>query len=146
MIAAEYTIAGYMIQASIHRDLGSEPLSEGEAKVFSGEALIDTGASSVFIEQSVAAALNLKQVNSSEIQTAGGKVGVLVYSGVLEVPALGFKERMLLQAPKAKICYSIVLGRSFLSRYHIFIDGPKNVLTFSQPPEGLRLVEAEHDG
>ncbi len=133
-----------MIHAKIHRDLGPEPLSDGEAKLFGGEALIDTGASSVFIEQSIAAALNLKQVNSSEIETAGGKVGVLVYSGVLEVPALNFKQRMRLQAPKAKICYSIILGRSFLSRYHIYIDGPRNILTFSHPPTIAELPDDDH--
>lgn len=132
-----------MIHARIHRDLGAGALSEGEQKVFGSEALIDTGASSVFIDQSIAAALNLKQVNTSEIETAGGKIGVLVYSGVLEVPALKFKERVRLQAPKAKICYSIILGRSFIQRYHVFIDGPQNILTFSHPPQCGGLVQED---
>ncbi len=133
MIVAETTIAGFMIPARIHRDIG-QSLSEGDAAVFADHALIDTGASAVFIDPSVAAALNLKQVDQSEIETAGGRVGVSVYTGVLEVPLLNFKERVELRAPKVKrISYNIVLGRSFLMQYHIVIDGPRNLLTFSMP-------------
>jgi predicted aspartyl protease len=145
MIIAETTIAGFMIPACIHRDVGGS-LSDGEQAIFSDQALIDTGASAVFIDPSVAAALNLKQVDQSEIETAGGRVGVLVYSGVLEVPLLGYKERIELRAPKVKrISYSIVLGRSFLRQYHIVIDGPNDLLTFSRP--GLvELPDDDHAG
>lgn len=145
MIVAETTIQGFMIHARIHRDAGG-PLSEGEAAMFADDALIDTGASTVFIDPSVAAALNLKQIDQSEIETAGGRVGVLVYTGVLEVPQLGFKQRVELRAPRVKrISYTIVLGRSFLCQYHIAIDGPNNLLTFS-PPGPRSLQEEPHDG
>lgn len=145
MIVAETTIQGFMIPARIHRDAG-KTLSEGEVAMFADDALIDTGASSIFIDPSVAAALNLKQIDQSEIETAGGRVGVCVYTGVLEVPLLGFKKRVELRAPRVKrISYTIILGRSFLLQYHIAIDGPNNLLTFS-PPGPSPLTEEPHDG
>ena len=126
--AFQAEFAGHHVPAKIHRD-ALQGLDEGQVHYVPANALVDTGASYVFIDPSVAATLALKQVDQGEIDTVGQRVGCLVYSGILEIEDLGFRERLNLWAPNVKrMSYSIVLGREFLRRFIVTFDGPKDCM------------------
>ena len=137
--------AGHHVPARILRD-SLQSVDEGQPHFVGADALIDTGATYVFIDPSVASALNLKQIDQGEIETVGQRVGCAVYSGILEVPDLWFKERLNLWAPTVKrMSYSIVLGRDFLKNFVVTFDGPKDCMLIST---GLTFGTnyEEHDG
>jgi predicted aspartyl protease len=137
--------AGHHVPARIHRD-SLQPIDEGQAPFIPSNALIDTGASYVFIDPSVAATLNLKQVDQGEIETVGQRVGCAVYSGILEVEDLHFKQRMNLWAPTVRrMSYQIVLGRDFLKHFAVTFDGPKDCMLISTG-EAFGTNYEEHEG
>lgn len=123
---------GHTIPARIYRpSLG--PLDEGQAAYREADALIDTGASHVFIDNGIAGELNLPERNKKNISTVRGDVGGIGYSGRLLVRDLLFDEHIELVAMKGaekRMNYQIVLGRAFLERFFFEYDGPNGQLVF----------------
>lgn len=100
------------------------------------DALIDTGASHVFIDAHIAGELNLPERNRKSISTVSGEVGGLGYSGRLVVRGLEFDEHIELVAMKdseKRMNYKIVRGRTFLERFLFEYDGPSGQLVFRLP-------------
>jgi len=97
-------------------------------------ALVDTGASDVFIDASIAAELNLRERNPRTIKTIRGDAGGVGYSAYLAVPDLEFGENFevvaLRMQGQGRMNYDLVLGRTFLERYRIQYDGPMGTMLF----------------
>jgi predicted aspartyl protease len=125
-------IDGHTIHARIYRPtLG--PLDEGQSSYKFADALIDTGASDVFIDSSIAGSLGLRERNPKSVNTVRGDAGGVGYSALLVVPELDFQEHIEVIAMRigaGKMNYPIVLGRSFLERYRIQYDGPNGTMLF----------------
>ena len=130
---------GPLLDIIIHREHNA-PLVEGVQLHHETRALIDTGASDVCIDYRIAHALNLREINQTNVTVVGGTVPVSVYLGVLEVPALGFKRLMPLYASKvARINYNALLGRSFLTDFVVTFDGPNGCFHFYNAGERYPL-------
>ncbi|MFT3729055.1 MAG: retropepsin-like aspartic protease [Terricaulis sp.] len=145
--AFQAEFAGHHIPAKIHRD-SLQSLDEGQAPYIPSNALVDTGASFVFIDPSVAVALRLKHIDNGEIDTVGQRVGCLIYSGILEIEELRFKERLNLWAPNVRrMSYQIVLGREFLKNFVVTFDGPKDCMIIGSTDHHGDVFDREsHDG
>lgn len=101
----------------------------------SAKGLIDTGSSVVFIDKRLALQAGLKATNIAPVQVPGGlSFNATVYVGTLEVPVLGYKERVKLYASTHRqVSHDILLGRSFLRNYIVTFNGPEGMFYFSQP-------------
>jgi predicted aspartyl protease len=123
---------GHTVKTRIYRPtLG--PLDEGQVAFREAEALIDTGASHIFIDASIAGSLGLRERNPKEISTVRGDIGGVGYSALLVVPDLSFREHLEVIAIKGsekRMNYEIVLGCTFLERFRFEFDGPNGQLLF----------------
>lgn len=126
---------GHTIPARIYRPtLGS--LDEGRPMYREAEALIDTGASHVFIDDSIAGELGLQERNPKNVSTVRGDVGGVGYSALLVVKGLEFREHIeviSMKNAKKRMNYDIVLGCTFLERFFFEYDGPQGHIIFHLP-------------
>lgn len=109
--------------------------------------LIDTGATDVCIDISMAAELGLTPTGREQVGVAGGaSMMAEVFAGCLEVPELGFSEVVPLYALKTRRpTHDVLLGRSFLRNFIVTFDGPQGVFHFYKPtPYGFAGPD-EHD-
>ncbi|MEI9965967.1 MAG: aspartyl protease family protein [Caulobacteraceae bacterium] len=124
------SLEGHVLEAIVHREPGAPP-EDGVPPFFEAGALIDTGASDVCIDFRLAHALKLRQIDQRTVGTLGGSVLANVYLGILEIPALDHRKLMPLLALRvARVNYSVILGRSFLSDYIVTFDGPNGCCHF----------------
>lgn len=123
---------GHTIKARIYRPtLGA--LDEGQAAYREADALLDTGASHVFIDGSIAGELGLRERNPKEVKTIHGDAGGVGYSALLYVPDLNFREHIEVVSMKnteRRMNYDIVLGCTFLERFVFEFDGPGGQILF----------------
>jgi predicted aspartyl protease len=127
------TIEGYVLDVIIHQMPGS-PVEADSVQFFESGGLIDTGASDVCIDYRLARALKLRQIDQRTVATPGGSLLAAIHLGVVEIPALNFKQPMPLFALKvAAASYSVILGRSFLRQFIVTFDGPNGHFHFATP-------------
>lgn len=107
--------------------------------------LIDTGATDVCIDVTLAAELGLIWTGREQVGVAGGaSIMADVFAGILEVPELGFSEMVPLYALKTRRpTHDVLLGRSFLRNFIVTFDGPQGVFHFYKP---TIFEYPEHDG
>jgi predicted aspartyl protease len=113
-------------------------------------ALIDTGASDVFIDASIAAELNLRERNPRTIKTIRGDAGGSGFAAYLAIPDLDFGENFegvaLRMQGQGRMNYDMVLGRTFLERYRIQYDGPSGTMLFEWDLPNHHGVGGDWDG
>lgn len=108
------------------------------------EALIDTGASVVCIDKSIAEELALEQTDKRSVHAVGGMVETSVFAGLLEVPELDYKRVIEMFAPRhASASHAVLLGRSFLQDFIVTFNGPDG--TFQFAPE-IQITDWAWDG
>lgn len=97
--------------------------------------LIDTGADFVLFSPSIARSLQLRHINTDIIGgIGGGEVDAKVYSGLVEIPELGFRKVMPLYGVAwDPTSHTVLLGRSFLKHFVFRYDGPSELFHFSKP-------------
>ena len=135
----ELELGGHLIDVIVRREDGAGPVP-GLPSFYETGALIDTGATDVCIDLSIARDLRLRTVDQRTVGTAGGPILASVHVGVLEVPALGFRKLMPLYAFRVRRTnFSILLGRSFLADYIVTFDGPRGCCLFVRPEEAYQL-------
>ena len=101
--------------------------------------LIDTGASDVCIDYRLAEQLGLRRIDQQDVGVVGGTVPATIYLGVLEIPALGFRQLMPLYALRVRRpTHEVLLGRSFLQHFIVTFDGPNGTFHFATPGDALR--------
>lgn len=142
-------IEGHTIRARIYGPMVGKLNPEAAHRTVTN-ALIDTGASDVFIDASIAAELNLREHNPRTIKTIRGDAGGAGYGAYLAVPDLHFGENIEVVALRiqgsGRMNYDIVLGRTFLERYRVQYDGPSGTMLFEWGHQnGLSGIE-EWDG
>ncbi len=96
------------------------------------EALIDTGASVVCIDKSIAEQLALEQTDKRSVHAVGGMVETSVFAGLLEVPQLNYRQVIEMFAPRhASASHAVLLGRSFLQDFIVTFNGPDGTFQFA---------------
>ena len=107
--------------------------------------IIDTGASVICIDKRIPLKLGLNAHNLKTMIVAdGSEVQATVFMGELSIPALDFRDWVELHGmPMKSETNRVLLGRSFLSPYHVTYSGPDERFHFSKSPA---FLEAEHDG
>jgi predicted aspartyl protease len=102
------------------------------------EAVIDTGASGICIDQRVANRLKLIESNEKPMQLADGtSVMATGYRAVLKVKGLGFHDHVEVFGVKMKHPSNrVLLGRSFLKRYRVNYNGPEETFHFYDANNG----------
>ena len=109
-------------------------------KSVSLDGIIDTGASGICIDRRVALELGLKSHNRKPIQVADGSYReAIAYTANLRIGGLKFNDlvevwgfKMNNPSPR------VLLGRSFLRRYIINYDGPRELFHYYEP---LPIIE-----
>ncbi len=126
-------IEGHTIRARIYAPVAGKLNPAAPFREVSN-CLIDTGASDVFIDASIAAELNLRERNPRTIKTIRGDAGGVGYGAYLAIPDLHFGENIevvaLRMQGQGRMNYDIVLGRTFLERYRVQYDGPSGTMLF----------------
>ena len=119
---------------------GAGPSSE----VIPAIGIVDTGASCVCVDQRILLRLGLTAIDRKEMQVADGtRVMATAYMARLRVPGLGFDEWFKVFGVKMPVASPrVLLGRSFLRRYHVTYSGPDEIFHWSY---AARLYE-DHDG
>lgn len=103
------------------------------------KALIDTGAGGDCIDDELAKALNLPITDEGEISGVGGKHHANIYTARLYIPQL---DRLLFQPftgvklQQGEQWHRVILGRSFLRRYHLVYSGPTGEVEIQDREEG----------
>lgn len=106
--------------------------------------IVDTGASCVCVDQRILLRLGLTAIDRKQMQVADGTwVTAVAYMARLRVPGLRFDEWFKVFGVKMPTASSrVLLGRSFLQRYHVTYSGPDEIFHWSY---AARFYE-EHDG
>jgi predicted aspartyl protease len=121
----------------------SNPNSDfGSARLIEVKGLIDTGASVVLIPIYLARELSLTKIDSTTMQTAGSTHHGYVYdcrimiqdlSLVEEIRVCAIKGNEMNAGPNSDPTVTILLGRSFLRRFHLNFDGPAHEFSLTLP-------------
>jgi hypothetical protein len=86
----------------------------------------------------MAQTLGLRQIDQQMVGVVGATVPAAIYMGVLEVPALNFRQMTRLFALKVKRpTHEVILGRSFLANFIVTFDGPRGIFFFAEPHDIL---------
>lgn len=95
----------------------------------------------------MAVELALTAINIKTMVVADGSdVQATVYMAEMSVPELDFCDWVEVHGlPMKRATSRVLIGRSFLSRYHVTYNGPEDRFHYARPPSVL-LTEAEHDG
>jgi predicted aspartyl protease len=100
------------------------------------QGLIDTGASTVCIDNRLAAKAGLKLIdqNASLEVVGGARLNASVYLGRLVIPALEFDELTRFHAlSMSQPSSRVLLGRSFLKHFIVTYNGPEGMFHFERP-------------
>lgn len=111
------------------------------------EGIVDTGASVICLDRRVAVRLDLTPINIKTMVVAdGSEVQATVYMAQMTIPELEFRDWVEVHGlPMKRATSRVLIGRSFLSGYHVTYNGPEDRFYYARPPSVL-LMEAEHDG
>ena len=100
------------------------------------DALIDTGASDTFIDESLASDLRLPLIDRADVSTARGVERVNIYFGQIRVVAVGgivIGKFAAVRLRSGGIDVDAVLGRTFLQNYVFLYDGTIGKATLRRP-------------
>ncbi len=110
-----------------------------------GTGIIDTGASAICMDRRIARRLGLTSIDRKPMEMAdGASTEAVAYMVQMSIPDLDYSEWTKVFGIDMKFPTSrILLGRSFLRRYHLTYDGPREI--FHYQLAGPTNYE-EHDG
>jgi predicted aspartyl protease len=97
-------------------------------------ALVDTGASSLCIDSSIAQALGLKRRGLTNSLTANGPRQCNVYAVSLSFPGSTLTNYNLIQACEVNLSnqpFKVLIGRDVMSRWHIHYNGQVGVISIA---------------
>jgi predicted aspartyl protease len=94
--------------------------------------VIDTGADTVLIPRSIAKRLSLRPIrNTIAILASGERRAAISYMGVLEIPAIGFRDEIEMTAmTDGGESNHILLGKNFLRQFLVTIDCANDVVHY----------------
>lgn len=121
--------------------------ASGEAPIFTDVmGVIDTGADTVLIPRGIAKRLGLRPIRHiTAILASGEKRAAISYMGVLEIPAIGYRDEIEMTAmTEGGESSHILLGRNFLREFLVTIDCANDVVHYQRVGGGYSaLVEDE---
>lgn len=89
-----------------------------------GEAVVDTGATGICVDESIVKKLDLQFIAPINMIAVGKSHAASRYLAMVEVPELSFKKIMPVSSPDGgSVSPSILLGRSFLRHYIFTFNG-----------------------
>ena len=96
--------------------------------------VIDTGADTVLIPRSVAKRLGLRPIrNTVAILASGEQRAAISYMGVLEIPAIGYRDEIEMTAMSdGGESSHILLGKNFLREFLVTIDCANDVVHYQR--------------
>ena len=99
------------------------------------DGIIDTGASGICIDRRIALQLGLKPHNAKQMQVADGSYrDAIAYTANLRINGLNFNDLVEVWGLKMNNPSSrVLLARSFLKRYIINYDGPRELFHYFEP-------------
>lgn len=107
----------------------------GETPIFADVmGVIDTGADTVLIPRGIAKRLGLRPIrNTVAILASGEQRAAISYMGVLEIPAIGYRDEIEMTAMSdGGESTHILLGKNFLREFLVTIDCANNVVHFQR--------------
>lgn len=111
--------------------------------------VIDTGASVICVDARVVKRLGLVASNRRPVQMADGRLEVAtIYTARMIVPALSFDDLVQVFAIEMKSdspISRVLIGRSFLSKYIVNYDGPRERFEFHEMGQSSDFYYADHD-
>jgi predicted aspartyl protease len=130
---ANLSATGATLEVIIRR-AGQEFSGIDKPAVRSMQALIDTGASKSLVDYLVAEELGLRLTGQTTLYAVGGQYEAPVYTGILEITSLGFREFTEFVAPKTRhLTSQVILGRPFLQNFIMTYHGPEGVVRLERP-------------
>ena len=119
----------------------------GDSTVFADVmGVIDTGADTVLIPRGIAKRLGLRPIrNTVAILASGEQRAAISYMGVLEIPAIGYRDEIEMTAMmEGGEANHILLGRNFLREFLVTIDCANDVVHYQRVGGGYSpLVDDE---
>ncbi len=96
--------------------------------------MIDTGADTVLIPRGIARRLGLRPIrNTVAILASGEQRAAISYMGVLEIPAIGYRDEIEMTAmTDGGDSNHILLGRNFLREFLVTIDCANDVVHYQR--------------
>lgn len=110
-------------------------MSSGEAPILADVmGVIDTGADTVLIPRGIAKRLGLRPIrNTIAILASGEQRAAISYMGVLEIPAIGYRDEIEMTAmTDGGESNHILLGRNFLREFLVTIDCANDVVHYQR--------------
>ena len=107
----------------------------GETAIFADVmGVIDTGADTVLISRGIAKRLGLRPIrNTVAILASGEQRAAISYMGVLEIPAIGYRDEIEMTAMSdGGESNHILLGKNFLREFLVTIDCANDVVHFQR--------------
>lgn len=107
----------------------------GETPIFADVmGVIDTGADTVLIPRGIAKRLGLRPIrNTIAILASGEQRAAISFMGVLEIPAIGYRDEIEMTAmAEGGESGHILLGRNFLREFLVTIDCANDVVHFQR--------------
>lgn len=124
-MSAEIWVSGPIIDVSFYGPSKQAP----PATV---QAIIDTGASGICIDRRIAISLGLAATDRRRVQMADGtETMATAYMAKMHIDGLNFQDWVeVLGIPMQHPTSRVLLGRSFLRRYVISYDGPRELFYY----------------
>ncbi len=106
----------------------------GPSDAVSIMGVIDTGADTVLIPRGIAKRLGLRPIRNVIAVLASGETRTAIsYMGVLEIPAIGYRDEIEMTAmTDGGEASHILLGRNFLREFLVTIDCASDVVHFQR--------------
>ncbi|WP_293905673.1 retropepsin-like aspartic protease [Phenylobacterium sp.] len=100
--------------------------------------VIDTGADTVLVPRGIAKRLGLRPIrNTIAILASGEQRAAISYMGVLEIPAIGYRDEIEMTAmTEGGESNHILLGRNFLREFLVTIDCANDVVHYQRADHG----------
>jgi predicted aspartyl protease len=98
------------------------------------QALIDTGASILAIDQTIAQSLNLTRRGINTTHTANGPRQCNLYAVALSFPATNLKSYNVIQASEVDLSaqpFKCLIGRDVLSHWHVHYNGQSGAVSIA---------------
>ncbi len=98
------------------------------------QALVDTGASALGIETSIATQLGLSRKGQSTNHTANGPRQCSLYAVSLDFPGTSLKKFPIIQASDVNLSqqpFKVLIGRDVMSKWHLHYNGQTGTITIA---------------
>jgi predicted aspartyl protease len=140
-VSVELWVSGPLIDITLHGASASTPVERLEG-------IIDTGASVICLDKRVALRLGLTAVNRKMMEVAdGSSLDATIFMAEMAIAGLGFRDWVEVYAlPMTRPSNRVLLGRSFLKKYHVTYNGPDETFHYFDATNSAMRTFEDLDG